>query len=35
LWLLRSWDLLLVVVLVAAAMLGVMNMFSREGGEKE
>ena len=35
LWLLRSWDLLLAVVLVAAAMLGVMNMFSREGGEKE
>jgi NADH:ubiquinone oxidoreductase subunit 6 (subunit J) len=32
LWLLRSWDLLLVVVLVAAAMLGVMNLFSREGG---
>ncbi len=31
LWLLRSWDLLLVVVLVAAAMLGVMNLFSREG----
>lgn len=34
LWLLRSWDLLLIVVLVAAAMLGVMNMFSREGGEE-
>jgi len=32
LWLLRSWDLLLVVILVAAAMLGVMNLFSREGG---
>jgi NADH:ubiquinone oxidoreductase subunit 6 (subunit J) len=32
LWLMRSWDLLLVVVLVAAAMLGVMNLFSREGG---
>jgi hypothetical protein len=28
----RSWDLLLVVILVAAAMMGVMNMFSREGG---
>jgi len=35
LWLLRSWDLLLIVVLVAAAMLGVMNMFSREGGEEK
>jgi NADH:ubiquinone oxidoreductase subunit 6 (subunit J) len=32
LWLMRSWDLLLFVVLVAAAMLGVMNLFSREGG---
>lgn len=32
LWLMRSWDMLLVVVLVAAAMLGVMNLFSREGG---
>ncbi len=32
LWLLRSWDLLLVVILVAAAMLGVMNLFSHEGG---
>ena len=32
LWILRSWDLLLVVILVAAAMLGVMNLFSREGG---
>lgn len=32
LWLMRSWDLLLVVILVAAAMLGVMNLFSREGG---
>jgi NADH:ubiquinone oxidoreductase subunit 6 (subunit J) len=32
LWALRSWDLLLLVVLVAAAMLGVMNLFSREGG---
>ena len=35
LWLLRSWDLLLVVILVAAAMLGVMNLFSREGGVKK
>jgi NADH:ubiquinone oxidoreductase subunit 6 (subunit J) len=32
LWTLRSWDLLLVVILVAAAMIGVMNLFSREGG---
>lgn len=32
LWLMRSWDLLLFVVLLAAAMLGVMNLFSREGG---
>jgi NADH:ubiquinone oxidoreductase subunit 6 (subunit J) len=32
LWVLRSWDLLLVVIVVAAAMLGVMNLFSREGG---
>ena len=31
LWNIRSWDLLLVVILVAAAMLGVMNLFSREG----
>jgi NADH:ubiquinone oxidoreductase subunit 6 (subunit J) len=31
LWSLRAWDLLLVVILVAAAMLGVMNLFSREG----
>jgi NADH:ubiquinone oxidoreductase subunit 6 (subunit J) len=35
LWLMRSWDLLLVVVLVAAAMLGVMNLFSREGGPEQ
>ena len=33
LWTLRAWDLLLVVILVAAAMLGVMNLFSR--GVKE
>ena len=32
LWAMRSWDLLLVVVLVAATMLGIMNLFSREGG---
>jgi NADH:ubiquinone oxidoreductase subunit 6 (subunit J) len=32
LWAMRSWDLLLLVILVAAAMLGVMNLFSREGG---
>jgi NADH:ubiquinone oxidoreductase subunit 6 (subunit J) len=32
LWLMRSWDVLLVVILIAAAMLGVMNLFSREGG---
>ena len=31
LWNIRSLDLLLVVILVAAAMLGVMNLFSREG----
>lgn len=35
LWLMRAWDLLLVVILVAAAMLGVMNLFSREGGAVE
>jgi NADH:ubiquinone oxidoreductase subunit 6 (subunit J) len=35
LWALRSWDLLLVVILVAAAMLGVMNLFSREGGPEK
>jgi len=35
LWLMRSWDLLLVVVVVAAAMLGVMNLFSREGGREQ
>jgi NADH:ubiquinone oxidoreductase subunit 6 (subunit J) len=35
LWLMRSWDLLLFVVLVAAAMLGVMNLFSREGGREQ
>jgi NADH:ubiquinone oxidoreductase subunit 6 (subunit J) len=34
LWSLRAWDLLLVVILVAAAMLGVMNLFSREGEVK-
>jgi len=34
LWLMRSWDLLLFVVLLAAAMLGVMNLFSREGGRE-
>jgi len=34
LWNVRSWDLLLVVILVAAAMVGVMNLFSREGIEK-
>jgi NADH:ubiquinone oxidoreductase subunit 6 (subunit J) len=32
LWRMRAWDLLLFVVLVAAAMLGIMNLFSREGG---
>jgi NADH:ubiquinone oxidoreductase subunit 6 (subunit J) len=35
LWALRSWDLLLVVILVAATMLGVMNLFSREGGPEK
>jgi NADH:ubiquinone oxidoreductase subunit 6 (subunit J) len=35
LWLMRSWDLLLVVILVAAAMLGVVNLFSREGGAEK
>ena len=35
LWALRSWDLLLLVVLVAAAMLGIMNLFSREGGPEK
>jgi len=35
LWALRSWDLLLVVILIAAAMLGVMNLFSREGGPEK
>jgi NADH:ubiquinone oxidoreductase subunit 6 (subunit J) len=35
LWALRSWDLLLVVILVAAAMLGVMNLFSRDGGPEK
>lgn len=35
LWALRSWDLLLLVILVAAAMLGVMNLFSREGGPEK
>jgi NADH:ubiquinone oxidoreductase subunit 6 (subunit J) len=34
LWNIRSWDLLLVVILVAAAMLGVMNLFSRGAIEK-
>lgn len=33
LWTLRAWDLLLVVILVAAAMLGVMNLFSRGAEE--
>jgi NADH:ubiquinone oxidoreductase subunit 6 (subunit J) len=31
LWIMRSWDMLLLVILIAAAMLGVMNLFSREG----
>jgi NADH:ubiquinone oxidoreductase subunit 6 (subunit J) len=35
LWIMRSWDLLLVVILIAAAMLGVMNLFSREGGREQ
>jgi NADH:ubiquinone oxidoreductase subunit 6 (subunit J) len=35
LWAMRSWDLLLVVILVAAAMLGVMNLFSKEGGAEK
>ena len=35
LWIMRSWDLLLVVILIAAAMLGVMNLFSREGGRDQ
>jgi len=35
LWSMRAWDLLLVVILVAAAMLGIMNLFSREGGGSE
>ena len=35
LWALRSWDLLLVVILIAAAMLGIMNLFSREGGSEK
>jgi NADH:ubiquinone oxidoreductase subunit 6 (subunit J) len=35
LWLMRSWDLLLVVIVVAAAMLGVMNLFSRKGGREQ
>jgi NADH:ubiquinone oxidoreductase subunit 6 (subunit J) len=35
LWALRAWDLLLVVILVAATMLGVMNLFSREGGPEK
>ena len=35
LWTLRAWDLLLVIILVAAAMLGVMNLFSREGGPEK
>ena len=34
LWNIRSWDLLLVVILVAATMLGVMNLFSRGAIEK-
>jgi NADH:ubiquinone oxidoreductase subunit 6 (subunit J) len=35
LWKLRAWDLLLVVIVVAAAMMGVMNLFSREGGTEK
>jgi len=33
LWDLRAWDLLLVVIVVSAAMLGVMNLFSRGGAK--
>jgi len=34
LWAMRAWDLLLVVILVAATMLGLVNMFSREGARE-
>ena len=35
LWAFRAWDLLLVVILVATTVLGVMNLFSREGGPEK
>jgi len=31
-WAMRSWDLILVTILVAGAMLGIVNLFSRERG---
>ncbi|MFI5448520.1 MAG: NADH-quinone oxidoreductase subunit J [Candidatus Bathyarchaeia archaeon] len=31
-WTMRSWDLILITILVAAAMLGIVNLFSRERG---
>ena len=32
LWTMRSWDLILITILVASAMLGIVNLFSRERG---
>ena len=31
-WTMRSWDLILITILVASAMLGIVNLFSRERG---
>lgn len=31
-WTMRSWDLILITILVAGAMLGIVNLFSRERG---
>lgn len=34
LWSLRSWDLLFLIVLVSAALAGIVNLFSREASEE-
>ena len=34
-WTMRSWDLILITILVAGAMLGIVNLFSRERGAEK
>jgi hypothetical protein len=31
LWSLRSWDILFLVILISAALAGILNLFSKEG----